>query len=161
MVARIQVDLHAPLPHGAVDLRSPRASRLAVTRRSDSENPLDVVVPWLLAPIEFRHAFIPTQVGQIHGRAGLNAVPVRVIADLVLLEGIDDILPAAPLQSARLFPHDFEGGPDVFLCQKLGHSQGSIIASRQDVILRVEPQNDVDLRRLFHALNRSAESDEN
>src|SRR5436305_737633 len=128
MVARVQVDLHAPLPHGAVDLRSSGASRLPVTRRSDSEYPLDIVVPWLLAPVEFRHAFIPSQVGKVHGRAGLNAVPIRVIADLMLLKSVDDILPAASHQDSGFFPHDFESGTNVFLAQKLRHPQRRIIA---------------------------------
>src|SRR5260370_1070697 len=72
-------------------------------------------------------------------------MPVRVITNLVLFERIDHIGAAPAFQSPRFLSHDFESGPDILLCQKLSHTQRRVITRRQDVILGVKPQYDVNL----------------
>ena len=42
MPAGVEVNAHAPLLHGAVALRPPRASRLAVTARGEAEDPFHI-----------------------------------------------------------------------------------------------------------------------
>src|SRR5439155_22851313 len=124
----------------------PRAARLAVTAGGDAEDALDVVVTGSFAAVELGHAFVPAQVGEVHGRAGLHAVIIGVVADLVFLQGGDDVGPVAPLQRARLFADDLEGGAHAFAGQEVGDVQRGVVTRRQDVVLGVEPEDDVDAR---------------
>ena len=72
------------------------------------------------------------------------AVGVRVVADLVASQGGDYVLAAAPLEGARLLAHHLEGGADALLRQQLRHPLRRVIARGKDVVLGVEPEDDVD-----------------
>ena len=67
----------------------------------------------------------------------------------MFLQGLDDIRPAAPLQGARLLADDFERAADALLGEELGDVQARVVVGRQDVVLGVEPEDDVDLGRRF------------
>ncbi len=130
MAAGVQIYLHAPFSHGPKRLRAPRTARLTVTSRCHAEDALHVVETRPLAAIEFRNPFIPAEVRQVHGRSGLNAMPVGVIADFMLLERFNHIRAAATLQSASFLAHDFESRFDVLLGQKFRHAQGRVVTGR-------------------------------
>src|SRR5262249_28277204 len=76
----------------------------------------------------------------------LDAVEVGMVTNFVALECRDHILAPAPLQGASLFADNFERCPNPFVTQEIGDTQGGIIAGRQDVVLGIEPENDIDPR---------------
>ena len=92
MFAGVEVDAHAPLLHGAVALRPPRAARLAVAGGGLAEDALHVVAALALAAVELGHALVPAERRQVHRRAGLDAVPIGVKPDLMSLQGGDDVV---------------------------------------------------------------------
>ncbi len=114
VAAVVEIDLHAPLTHGPKRLRSPGAAGLAVAGRRRAKDALHIRAARPFTPVELGDAVIPAQVRQIHGRAGLNAMEVGVVADLVLLQGRDDVGAFALFQGAGLLADDLEGRPDVF-----------------------------------------------
>ena len=93
------------------------------------------------------------------GRRRLHAVKIRVVADLVFLERVDDVGPPAAFQLASLFADDLERAADVLLRQEFGDVQGGIVASRQDIILRVEPEDDIN-RRCASPCHREEQPDD-
>src|SRR5206468_5413681 len=134
---------HAPLAQRPVALRTPRRTGLSVTRRLRAEDALHVLPPRPLAAVELRDALVPVEVRAVHRRRRLRAVPVGGIADLVLLQRLDDVLALAGLQRARLVADDLERSADALLGEVGGDVQRGVVAGGQDVIFRVEPQQDV------------------
>ena len=147
MRAAIEIGAHAPLAHRAIRLRPPRAAGLAVAGRRLPEDALDVIEAGLLAALELGDAVVPGEIRQIQRRRWLGAVEVGVIADLVLLERRDDIGPLALLQHPRLLADHLEGRTHAAGRQDLGDFLRGIVAGGQEVVLRVEPEDDVHLRR--------------
>src|SRR5207302_5173762 len=125
--------------HGAVRLRPPRAARLPIARRRDAEDAFHIVITGLFAAIELSYAVVPAERGQVHRRRRMDAVPVRMKADLVFLERFDDVIAAAALEAAGPFADDLEDRADQFTGQETGEAQRRVIAGREDVVLGVEP----------------------
>ena len=71
---------------------------------------------------------------------------IGVIADLVFLQCSDRVFAFALLQGAGLFADDLERGLDAFAAEKVGDVQGRIVAGGQQIVLGVEPQDDVNPR---------------
>ncbi len=149
MTAGVEIDLHAPLAHGTITLRTPRTAGLSVARRRLAENALDIGPPRPLAPIELAHAFVPAELRQIQGGTGLDAVPIGVITDLMFLQCRDRVRSLAPLQRSRFLANHLESRAHSFAAEEVRHMQRRVVTGRQEVILRVEPENHVDLRRRF------------
>src|SRR5439155_17679459 len=79
---------------------------------------------------------------------------IRVIADLVLLKSGNNILTPPPFEHPRLFADKFERGADVPLGEHLAKAFGRIIIGRQQIILGIEPKNDIDCGFLFGDVGR-------
>src|SRR5262245_62420702 len=103
VTARVEIDSHAPLLHRSERLRAPRRSRLPVTRRGLAEDALHVLESRPLAAIKLGDPFVPAEVRQVHRGRRLRAMEVGVVADLMLLQRRDHIIPPTPLQSTRFF----------------------------------------------------------
>ena len=73
----------------------------------------------------------------------MDAVPVGMVADGVFRERRDDVAPAAAFEYARLFANHLESGVDAGCGEVGGDAQGSVIGGRFEVVLGVEPQDDV------------------
>ena len=106
----------------------------------------DVGTASAFTAVELRHAFIPAQTREIHRRRRLGAVIVGVIADLVFLQGGDHVGSLALFQRARLLADDLEGGANALAGEEVGHLESGVVAGGQEVVFRVEPEDDVDLR---------------
>ena len=110
----------------------------------DAEDAADVVGAALFAADELGDAVEEAGFGQILGGGGVDGVEVGVVADVVLLEGGDDVGALALLEDAGFFTDHFEGGGDIAFREKLGDAEGSIIVGGENVVLGVEPEDDVD-----------------
>src|ERR1700682_4694244 len=108
MASGVQVDFHAPLPHGAIGLRPPGASRLPIATRGDAEDAFDILKARLFPAVELGHSFVPTEPVKILGRAWLDAVKVGMVTDFMILESLDDVVALSAFQSAGLFADDLE-----------------------------------------------------
>src|SRR5207302_1336785 len=104
---------------------------LAVTARGDAEDPLHVLAPGAFAAVELGDAVVPAEVREVHRRAGLDAVPVGVVADLVPLERADDVPAAAAFKGTGLLADDLERGPDLEAGEQVGHAERGVVAGRQ------------------------------
>ena len=133
-----------------IRLRRPGGARLAVAGRRRPENARHIADALLLAAIELGHAVVPPGVLEVDRNRRLAAVRVRVIADLVLLERGDHVASPALFQHARLLADDLERRPDPSVGQRLRNPLRRVVILRQDVVLRVEPERDVNrwMRRL-------------
>ena len=105
----------------------------------------DIVKARPLAATEFLHPGVPVEVGFVFGHRGVLAVGVGVIADFMLGDRGNYILTLALLKHSRLLPHHLEGRGNSLLRQKHCDPLGGIVALRQDVVLRVKPEHDVNL----------------
>ena len=83
---------------------------------------------------------------------------IGVKADVVLPERGNDIVPAASFQSARLLADDLECGPNVSLGEQVRHALGRVVRGRKQIVLRVEPQNDINPRRILHRVQTPGKS---
>src|SRR4051794_18753361 len=87
---------------------------------------------------------------QAHRRRGLNAVPVGMVPDAVLAQGLNNVGPAAPLQYPRLFTDYLEGSLNAERGQIVCNAESGIVSDGIDVVLSVEPKNNIG-----HALSHS------
>ncbi len=69
---------------------------------------------------------------------------IRVVADVVFLERGDHVRAAALFEHAGFFTHDFECRPDAPARKHVGQPQARVVIRRQQVVLGVEPEDDVD-----------------
>ena len=144
MIGLVQVHLDAHVAKRRICLWRPRAARLPVGARRHPEDSGHVLDPLFFAPPELGAPVFPTRVLQVDGDGRLLAMRVRVIADVVPFQGGNHILPAAPLEHARLFTDDLERRVDVQLGQQVRQPLRRIVILRQDVVFRIEPERDVD-----------------
>ena len=121
--------------------------RVAHSDQRFAEDPRHLARALSLAPLELRAAVVPTRVLQVHGNRRLLAVGVRVIADVVLLQGGDDVRAPPLLEDAGFLADDLEGRLHPKARQHLGKTPRRVVILRKDVVLGVEPQDDVDRRR--------------
>ena len=70
-----------------------------------------------------------------------------MITNVMALKGDNHVAAASLLQHPRLFPDDFEGGMNATGAKQLAEAQGRIIIRRREVVLGIEEQQDVNLRR--------------
>ena len=70
---------------------------------------------------------------------------VGVITDGMLLKRRDDIGSMPPFQSARLLADQLKRGADSLLSEERRQPFRRVIAGRQDLILGVEPENNINL----------------
>src|SRR5262245_22137417 len=124
----VQIDGYAPLPQRPERLRPPRAPRLAVTARRLAEDALEILDARPFATLELGHALVPAERREVHRRAGLRRVPVGVEANLVFLECVDDVLPAAAFERAGLFADDLESGADALAAEPVGNVHRRVVA---------------------------------
>src|SRR5258708_23353842 len=160
MASGVQVHFHAPLPHGAIGLRPPGTSRLAIATWGDAEDAFDILKAGLLPPVELGHPFVPIEPVKILGRAWLDAVKVGMVTDFMILESLDDVVAFSAFQSAGLFTDDLKRGSDAFLAEKVGDPKPGIVAGRQDVVFSVGPQDNVDLGRAFRPRGAACSKEE-
>src|ERR1039458_8152510 len=73
----------------------------------------------------------------------MNAVPVGMVADGVFRERRDYVAPAAAFEYARLFANHLESGVDAGRGEVARDAQGSVIGGWFEVVLGVEPEDDV------------------
>ncbi len=139
MRAGVEIDMHAPLLHGAIGLRGPGTAGLAVTGRRHVEDAFHIVQARFFPAVELGDTVIPAQVGQIHRRRRLHTVPTGMEADFVFFEGLDDVGPPAALEAQGAFADDLEHRPDQLTRQKARQAQGGIVAGRQEIVLGIEP----------------------
>ena len=74
----------------------------------------------------------------------MDRVKIRVIPNDVLLERGDNIAASALLQYARLLADHLERCANVPFGEHFGEPPGRIIIGRQQVILCIEPENNID-----------------
>ena len=74
----------------------------------------------------------------------MNGMEICVVRNVMPFERADHVLPSPPLQHPRLLPNDFKRRPDTPLGQQAGQPFASIIVSRQQVVLSIEPKDDID-----------------
>jgi hypothetical protein len=96
---------------------------------------------------------------QIFGRRRMHRMEVGVISNIVLLKCVDDISPPTFLEHARLFPHHLECRAHAPLCEHLTEPPRRIIIGRQQVILGIEPKDDIHPPRLCFRSILSCECD--
>src|SRR5439155_7601396 len=123
-----------------------------------AKNPPHVGRTIAFASHEFSNAVEKTAVRQILGRCRMNRMEISVKADVVLPERGNDIVPAASFQSARLLADDLESGPDFSLREQVRHAFGRVVRGGKQVVLRVEPQNDINPRRVLRRLQTPGKS---
>ena len=75
------------------------------------------------------------------------AVRVGVVADGMFLQRGNHVCAMAALKRARFFANDLKCRLNALLGQERRQAFGRVIALRQDVVLGVEPENDIDLAR--------------
>jgi len=73
----------------------------------------------------------------------MDAVPVGVVADGVFRERRNDVAPATAFEHARLFADHLESGVDAGRGEVVRDAQGRVVGGRFEVVLRVEPEDDV------------------
>lgn len=146
MVGLVQIHPDAHRTQRRIALRSPRGAGLSVGDQRGAEDPRDVAAALRLAALELRAAVVPSCVLEVHGNGRLLAVRVGVVADLVLLHGGDDVRAAALLEDARLLADDLEGRLHPEARQHLCKALCGVVILRKEVVLGVEPQDDMDRR---------------
>src|SRR5262245_10942662 len=115
----IEIDGHSPLPHRTKLLRAPGAARLTIANRLLASDPLHIKHSLTLAAIKFRNAIVPALPRKKQSRCRLNAVEIRVVADLVLLNRVNHIRPATLFEHSGLLAHQLVSTPDSLGRQKL------------------------------------------
>jgi hypothetical protein len=75
----------------------------------------------------------------------MNRVKVGMVADVMLLEGADDIPPSTLFQDTRFFADELERGANVAGGEHFSEALAGIIVRRQEVILGIEPKDKVYL----------------
>ena len=75
----------------------------------------------------------------------MNGMKIGVVTYVVLLQFGNHVAPSALLEDARLFPDQFECGADAAFGEHLGQALCCVVVRRQQVILRIEPEDDVDV----------------
>jgi len=73
---------------------------------------------------------------------------IRVVTDIMAAKGRYDILATAAFEDACFFADEFEGGADASLREQVAQTFGRVIVGRQQVILRIKQEDDVNSRRL-------------
>jgi len=111
-----------------------------------AKDPLNISRALRFAPEELGATVVPSRMLQIDCNRWLLAMCVRVIADVVTLQRGNHIGTSARLEDARLLADHLEGRSDAEAGQHLRQPLRRIVILRQDVVLRVEPQRDVDRR---------------
>jgi hypothetical protein len=144
MITLVEIHPDAELGQCRICLRRPGGSRLTVAGGRRAEDPSHVPNTLLLAPVELRDPLIPSRMLEVHGNRRLAAVCIRVIANFVLPERGDHVGPASLLEHARLLADYLERRLDARLRQCVCHALGRSVILRQDVVLGVEPQRDVN-----------------
>jgi hypothetical protein len=74
----------------------------------------------------------------------MDGMKIRVIADVVLSERADDVVVSSLLEHSRLFADQLECREDPTLREHFRQALRGIVVRREKVILRVEPEDDVD-----------------
>ena len=69
---------------------------------------------------------------------------IGVVTDVVLSQRQNHVAPTALLEDARLFTDQLEGRANVALCEHLSQALRGVVIRGQQVILRVEPEDDMD-----------------
>ena len=70
----------------------------------------------------------------------------------------DHVVALASLQYADFFTDHFEGGADALMSEKRRYMEGRIVGGGLDVILGIEPEDDVDLRPAATSPTATAET---
>ena len=73
----------------------------------------------------------------------MDRVKIGMIADGMALECGDDVGASALFEDSGLLSDHLEGGADAAVTQQSGQSKAGIIVGGQQVILRIEPKQDV------------------
>jgi hypothetical protein len=132
---------------GGVGLRSPGTPGLAIATWEDSEDALYIQRSRTLAAFELGCTFDISEIPQIERWSGWNAVVIGVIADLVQGEGPYHVPTPALFENTRFLADDFESSANAEPCQIARNPQGGVIGRRLYVVLRVEPEHDVNRTR--------------
>src|SRR5208283_2569898 len=94
----------------------------------------------------------------------MHRMEVGMVTDSVLLERGNDIVAPAPLQHARLFPNHFERRANPTGSEHFGQALARIVIRRQEIILRVKPEDYVHRSsrrgRLANGLQRDQQTEE-
>src|SRR5207237_3818023 len=136
---------HADLLKRRDGLGTPGRPWLAVTdQRRKTEDAAHIRSAAAFASDKFGDSIQKTGVGEILGRGRVNGMKIGVIADVMLLEGSDDIGAAAPLQRPGFFANDFERGSNSLGGEQLGKAFGGIVTRRQQIIFSIKPKYDKD-----------------
>ena len=143
----VQINFHAPFLQRAIRLGRPRTAGLPVAGRRLPENAAKVIEPGAFAARKLLDAAFPAHHRLVFGDGWVLAVRIRVITDFVPGQGSDHVLPAAPLERPTFFTYHLERRSNALPGEKDGDALGRIIALRQDVVLGVKPQDDVDVSR--------------
>ena len=131
-----------------VRLRTPRRTGLAIAReRLHSEDASHIRRAAAFAPRELCHAIEQSALGEILGGRGMHGVKIRVVADVVLFQRRDHIVPSPRFEHTCFLAHDFECGADAAFQKHVREPQTGVVIRRQQIILRVEPEDHVNLRR--------------
>ena len=149
MIGFVQIHADAHIVKRWIGLRRPGASGLPVGDRRCTKDPLHVACALRFTAIELGAAILPPGILKIDGDGRLLTVGVAVVSEIVLLERGDDIGASARFEHARLFPNNLERRSHAQPRQHLRQPLRRIIVLRQDVILGVEPERDVDRHRLL------------
>src|SRR6185436_820508 len=75
----------------------------------------------------------------------MNRMEIRMITDVMLFERIDHVSPAAFFEHARLFTDQLERRANFSFSEQFRETFGSVVVRRQEVIVRVEPEDDVHI----------------
>ena len=127
-------------------LRCPGRTGLAIAgERFDAENPTHVSRSAALAPGKLGHPIEQSALGEILGGRRMHGMKIGVVTYVVLLQFGNHVAPSALLEDARLFPDQFECGADAAFGEHLGQALCCVVVRRQQVILRIEPEDDVDV----------------
>ncbi len=141
--------VHADVRERRDGLTSPGRSGLTVAGEAFSaKDPPHVRRALPFATHKLAHAVQQSAVGQVFGRRGVDRMEVAVVADIVLAQRGNHIGSSTPLQYASLFAHDLERGANLPLREQFRQPLGGVIGGRQEVVLGVKPEDNVDPRSL-------------
>jgi len=70
---------------------------------------------------------------------------VGVVADVVFFKRGNDIAATAPFEYSGLFTDQLERRANAAVREHFGQTLRRVVVGRQEIILRVEPKNDVDV----------------
>ena len=131
---------------GSEGLRAPRSARLTIAgERFYRKDASHIRRAATFTARKLGDTIQPAAICQVLRRDRMDRVQVRMITDVMALQGGNHIAAASLLQHARLFSDDFEGGMNATGGKQLAEAQGRIIIRRREVVLGIEEQQDVNL----------------